>query len=87
MRTKEFEFFPLTSNIVLEIVHTRDIAYSVHTTNFCLTYQDTICHSFDTRYMEYANVRAMCYARYLGLGMRYEAGIYTIVISMKGAFK
>ena len=27
------------------------------------------------------------YASYLGLGMRYEAGICTIVISMNGAFK
>ena len=27
------------------------------------------------------------YARYLGLGMRYEAGIWTIVISMNGAFQ
>ena len=27
------------------------------------------------------------YARYLGLGMRYEVGICTIVISMNGAFK
>ena len=26
-------------------------------------------------------------ARYLGLGMRYEAGIRTIVISMNGAFQ
>ena len=26
-------------------------------------------------------------ARYLGLGMRYEAGICTIVISMNGAFQ
>ena len=26
-------------------------------------------------------------ARYLGLGMAYEAGICTIVISMKGAFQ
>jgi len=43
--------------------------------------------SFDTGYMEYANIRAMYYARYLGLGMRYEAGICTIVISMNGAFK
>jgi len=30
---------------------------------------------------------AMYYARYLGLGMRYGAGICTIVISMNGAFK
>ena len=28
----------------------------------------------------------LCY-RYLGQGMRYEAGICTIVISMNGAFK
>ena len=27
------------------------------------------------------------YTRYLGLGMRYEAGVCTIVISMNGAFK
>ena len=27
------------------------------------------------------------YARYLGLGRRYEAEICTIVISMKGAFQ
>ena len=30
---------------------------------------------------------AMYYTRYLELGMRYEAGICTIVISMNGAFK
>jgi len=35
----------------------------------------------------HANVWAMYYARYLGLGMRYGAGICTIVISMNGAFK
>ena len=29
----------------------------------------------------------MYYARYLGLGRRYEAGICTIVISVNGAFK
>ena len=29
---------------------------------------------------------AKYYARYLGLGRRYEAGICTIVISMNGAF-
>ena len=32
-------------------------------------------------------VLADYYARYLGLGMRYEAGICTIVISMNGAFQ
>ena len=31
--------------------------------------------------------RAKYYARYLGLGMRYEAGICTVTISKKGAFK
>ena len=45
-----------------------------------------MCLTFDTGYMEYANVRAMYYARYLGLGRRYEAGTNTIVISMNGAF-
>jgi len=43
--------------------------------------------SFDAGYMEYANVWAMYYARYPGLGMRYGAEICTIVISMNGAFK
>ena len=33
------------------------------------------------------NFWAMYYARYLGLGMRYEAGTCTIVISMNGAFR
>ena len=37
--------------------------------------------------MDYANVWAMYYARYLWLGMRYGAEICTIVISMNGAFK
>jgi len=31
--------------------------------------------------------RMLYYARYLGLGMRYEAGICTIVISMNGVFR
>ena len=31
-------------------------------------------------------MRAKYYARYLGLGRRYEAGICTIVISMKRTF-
>ena len=30
---------------------------------------------------------AKYYASYLGLGMRYEAGIRTIAISMNGAFQ
>jgi len=46
-----------------------------------------MCLSFDTGYMEYANILAMYYARYLGLRMRYWGGICTIVISMNGAFK
>jgi len=35
----------------------------------------------------YYSTLAMCCARYLGLGMRYDAGICTIVISMNGAFR
>ena len=45
------------------------------------------CVSFDTGYMEYANIWAMYYARYLGLGMRYGGGTCTIVISMNRVFK
>ena len=43
------------------------------------------CHQCSVSYMYTAtcrpNVSAEYYARYLGLGMRYEAGICTIVIS------
>ena len=37
--------------------------------------------------MQLAIALMLYYARYLGLGMRYEAGICTIVISVNGAFQ
>ena len=56
-------------------------SYSIHIPRY------DMCPSFETGYMECANVWAIHYARYLGLGMRYGAGICTILISMNGAFK
>ena len=44
-------------------------------------YMDTTCLSLDNGIWSSQN-----YAMYLGLGMRYEAGICTIVISMTRAF-
>ena len=45
-------------------------------------YMDITCLSLDNGIWSSQN-----YARYLGLGMRYEARICTIVISMTRAFK
>ena len=45
------------------------------------------CISFDTLDTNWCWAFCVDFTRYLGLGMRYEAGICTIVISMKGPFK
>ena len=46
-----------------------------------------LCGSPGNKTRHAAIVTVVYYARYLRLGMRYEAGICTIVISMNGAFQ
>ena len=63
--------------VFLTLVYTGcHVTFRIHST---LAYSE-----FDTLFLL---LYTLVYAKYLGLGRRYEAGVCTIVISMNGAFQ